>query len=93
MQNLTLAEQERSAYIIGDTAKADLLASIIDLEEELTTALDAAEFTNCESNEELELLQEFFQECFKQLPGDYPFPSVFSDHDKHVIFEAIRNSE
>ena len=32
---------------------------------------------------------QFFHECFARLDGHYPCPSITSDYDKSVIFDAI----
>jgi len=106
--HLTLEEQERAAYISGDTRTAELLAQAQRLEElEETTCEDAedipamVEAVNdagglkrlAEKLEELEHLRQFFSDCFEMLDGHYPCPSVTSDHDKQVIFDAIRKGE
>ena len=36
---------------------------------------------------------EFFFDCFRLLDGKYPLPSVTSDADKQVIFDAIMRGE
>jgi hypothetical protein len=105
---LTLEEQERAAYIVGDTRTAELLAQAQRLEElEEETGEDAedipamVEAVNdagglkrlAEKLEELEELRRFFGDCFEMLGAHYPCPSVTSDHDKQVIFEAIRKGE
>ena len=46
-----------------------------------------------EKLEELEELRRFFTDCFEMLGAHYPCPSVTSDHDKQVIFDAIRKGE
>ena len=88
----TLEEQERAAYMQGDIRTADLLGQLEDMTEERDALEEAAEdvdiFTD-ELREELEALREFFDDCFERLAGHYPAPSVFSDYDKSVIFEAI----
>ena len=88
----TLEEQERAAYMQGDIRTADLLGQLEDMTEERDALEEAAEdvdvFTD-ELRDELEALREFFADCFERLAGHYPAPSVFSDYDKSVIFEAI----
>ena len=37
--------------------------------------------------------KEFFNECFEHLGDCYPCPSVTSDYDKSIIFEAIEKGE
>lgn len=95
---LTLEEQERSAYISGDTRTAELLGQVETLEGEVN-ALE-------EQIEEIETLEQweknhgpadgycdFFYDCFEHLGAHYPAPSVTSDHDQSVIFDAIRFGE
>lgn len=99
-QPLTTEEQERAAYLAGDTRTAELLAQIVQLEaerdqlaEELEAAKDAAaddSLTRWEENHgPAEAYKQFFEDCFARLAGHYPAPDVSSDHDKSVIFEAI----
>lgn len=88
-------ELERAAYIINDP-RAVLLARIADLEAQNESLADELEdYKNgTASNPELNDLRNFFRECFLRLPGGaYPAPSVFSDYDKSVIFDAIEKSE
>lgn len=93
-QTLTLEEQERAAYMAGDTRTAELLQQIEDHE---ATALEVDawhdEFGTRKQIEadltELHHLREFFRDCFECLDGHYPCPSVTSDHDKQVIFDAV----
>ena len=97
MQNLTIEERERVAYITGDTRTADTLAEIMDqagqielLDQELGEALDDS-LSEWEKNHgPAQDYYEFFHECFAHLDGHYPAPSVTSDYDKGVIFEMIR---
>jgi len=104
----TLEEQERAAYMAGDTRTADLLARADALEElesntgealeDIPAILEAVEdlggLTKINRElEELELLRAFFRDCFECLGAHYPCPEVTSDHDKSVIFDAIRKGE
>jgi hypothetical protein len=106
--HLTLEEQERAAYISGDTRTAELLVQAQRLEElEEATDEDAedipaiVEAVNdagglkrlAEKLEELEHYKQFFEDCFEMLGARYPCPEVTSDHDKQVIFDAIRKGE
>lgn len=106
--HLTLEEQERAAYISGDTRTAELLAQAQRLEElEEVTGEDAedipamVEAVNdagglkrlAEKLADLEHYKQFFDDCFEMLGAHYPCPSVTSDHDKAVIFDAIRKGE
>jgi len=45
------------------------------------------------NNGPAEAYREFFYDCFNYLAGHYPCPSVTSDHDKQVIFDAITRGE
>ena len=103
-QQLTTEEQERAAYMAGDTRAAELLAQIAQLEaerdalaEELEKAQDAAADDSLErwekENGDPEQYKEFFFDCFARLAGHYPAPEVSSDYDKGVIFSAIEKGE
>jgi hypothetical protein len=103
-QQLTTEEQERAAYMAGDTRAAELLAQIAQLEaerdalaEELEKAQDAAADDSLKHWEDehgsAEEYKEFFYDCFARLAGHYPAPSVSSDYDKSVIFSAIEKGE
>ena len=106
--HLTLEEQERAAYIAGDTRIADLLTQADRLAELEDATLEDAEDIPAiveavndagglegldEKLEELRELRRFFEDCFECLAERYPCPSVSSDHDKSVIFGAIRKGE
>ena len=103
-QQLTTEEQERAAYMAGDTRAAELLAQIAQLEaerdalaEELENLKDSAADDSLErwenENGSAEEYKEFFFDCFARLAGHYPAPSVSSDYDKSVIFAAIEKGE
>lgn len=103
-QQLTTEEQERAAYLAGDTRTAELLAQIVQLEAErdaLTEELEAAKDSAADDslkhwekeNGDPEQYKEFFFDCFARLAGHYPCPEVSSDHDKSVIFAAIEKGE
>lgn len=94
----TIEDHERAAYISGDTARAELLARIAELEAERdalqnqlddTQTLEAWERNNGPAHE----YKQFFEDCFERLAGHYPAPSVTSDYDKGVIFQAIERGE
>tara|TARA_R110000868_G_scaffold112398_2_gene302671 strand:+ start:755 stop:1075 length:321 start_codon:yes stop_codon:yes gene_type:complete len=99
-QNLTVEEQEAQAYAAGDTATAALLGRIIELEAvnkalelELENARsDSLSDWEAKNGPVYEYVQ-FFQGCFERLAGHYPCPSITSDYDKSVIFDAIDKSE
>jgi outer membrane murein-binding lipoprotein Lpp len=103
-QQLTTEEQERAAYLAGDTRTAELFARIAELEaerdqlaEELEAAKDAAADDSLErwenENGNPDDFKEFFYDCFARLAGHYPCPEVSSDYDKGVIFSAIEKGE
>jgi outer membrane murein-binding lipoprotein Lpp len=103
-QQLTTEEQERAAYMAGDTRAAELLAQIAQLEaerdalaEELENLKDAAADDSLKhwenENGDAEQYKEFFFDCFARLAGHYPAPDVSSDYDKSVIFSAIEKGE
>jgi hypothetical protein len=103
-QQLTTEEQERAAYMAGDTRAAELLAQIAQLEaerdalaEELENLKDSAADDSLErwenENGNPDDFKEFFHDCFARLAGHYPAPDVSSDYDKSVIFAAIEKGE
>ena len=94
--NLPATEAERLAYSEGFTMAAELFARIAELEAErdaLEEELEAAKddsLTQWERNNgPAEAYKQFFEDCFERLAGHYPCPSVTSDYDQSVIFEAI----
>lgn len=97
LENVNLGDAERAAYSSGDTLKAKLLARIIDLEEELTRVKDDASTNSLKAWEDengpADAYMEFFFDCFEHLRCRYPVPSVTSDADKQVIFDAIVRGE
>ena len=103
-QQLTTEEQERAAYLAGDTRTAELFARIAELEaerdqlaEELEAAKDAAADDSLKhwekENGPAEEYKEFFFDCFARLAGYYLAPDISSDYDKSVIFAAIEKGE
>lgn len=89
---------ERQAYIAGDTDKADLLARIIELEaqiEELETRIDDTVTLESweKNNGPADSYKQFFHDCFDRLDGHYPCPSITSDYDQSIIFDAISKGE
>ena len=97
LENVNLSDAERAAYSSGDTLTAKLLARIMDLEEELTRVEYAAaddSLTAWESDHgPASAYVEFFFECFEHLRCRYPAPSITSETDKQVIFDAIVRGE
>jgi len=98
-QQPTNEEQERAAYLAGDTRTVELLAQIAELKAELDqlseelAAADGSLERWEEANGPAEEYKEFFFDCFARLAGHYPCPEVSSDHDKSVIFAAIEKGE
>ena len=97
IENMNLSDAERAAYSSGDTLKAKLLARIMDLEEELERVKDDAADNSLKAWESdhgpASAYVEFFFDCFRLLDGKYPVPSVTSETDKQVIFDAIVRGE
>ena len=97
LENVNLRDAEQAAYAAGDTLKAKLLARIMDLEDELARVKYAAADDSLEAWESdhgpASAYVEFFFDCFRLLDGKYPVPSVTSDADKQVIFDAIARGE
>lgn len=96
---MTTEEQERAAYCAGNTAVSELLARIVDLEQECdeleekveTLTKGSVEKWNNE-NGRADEYREFFFDCFSRLDrkGCYPVPEISSNCDKMHIFDAIR---
>jgi hypothetical protein len=85
---------ERAAYYGGDYERAELLGLVAELKREVEALED--EISDLESEKKQLVEPEyktFFFECFLMLNGHYPAPSVTSDYDKGVIFDAIRLGE
>ena len=90
-----LAQMEREAYASGDTDRAALLAAVVDLiweRERFEDLEDELESLKRET-EDHEAYKSFFEDCFDRLDGHYPCPSVTSDYDCSVIFDAIEAGE
>jgi hypothetical protein len=94
-----IEELERQAYT--DYPKASILfQALIDLREALEdkekeiSALEDDSLSAWEKkNGPADQYKEFFSDCFERLNGHYPCPSVTSDYDCGVIFEAIQKGE
>jgi len=97
LENVNMWELERIAYTAGDTLKAKLLARIMDLEDELARVECAAadDFLAAWESDHgpASAYVEFFFECFEHLRCRYPAPSITSETDKQVIFDAIVRGE
>jgi len=100
-QNASISEliQARDVAYIEGSALYDALATLVVATEELYSIQDELE----DVKRELSSLEEktinfesyvsFFDECFERLDGHYPCPSVTSDYDCSVIFDAISGIE
>jgi len=93
LENVNLREAEQAAYAAGDTLKAKLLARIMDLEDELERASANSLKAWEDENGPASAYVEFFFECFEHLRCRYPAPSITSEPDKQVIFDAIVRGE
>ena len=97
LENVNLRDAEQAAYAAGDTLKAKLLARIMDLEDELERVKDDAADNSVDAWESdhgpASAYVEFFFECFEYLRCRYPVPSVTSETDKQIIFDAIARGE
>ena len=97
LENVNLREAEQAAYSSGDTLTSKLLARIMDLEEELERVKDDAAANSLKAWEDengpADAYMEFFFDCFEYLRCRYPVPSVTSETDKQVIFDAIARGE
>ena len=98
----TFNEIERAAYMAGNTQLADLAhesarfwvieenSELIDfntdVDKQVKKAIKKAIAEKCP---DYEAYKQFFEECFYRLNGHYPAPSVTSDYDCSVIFDAI----
>jgi hypothetical protein len=98
----TISELETRAYLAGDVALSDALAQLDDSQleiEQLEFDLDEVK-SNANTLEKWEERNgpisdycDFFHDCFARLDGHYPCPSITSDYDKSVIFNAIEKGE
>jgi hypothetical protein len=89
---------ERAAYYGGDYERAELLGLVAELKREVEALEEKIEDTVTledweKKNGSADEYKTFFFECFLMLNGHYPAPSVTSDYDKGVIFDAIRLGE
>lgn len=91
---VVLGEMERAAYMSGDTRTADLLAAVAEVNERAEALEDVETLEQWENvNGSASAYRDFFDCCFDHLDGRYPCPSIGSDHDQSVIFDAIRFGE
>ena len=100
-------EQERHAYMAGHTRLAEAYAAMDTLErldqdlphgfdfetpidDQIEDHVDDEIEKRCPNYAEY---KQFFEDCFERLAGHYPCPSVTSDYDCSVIFDAISKGE
>ena len=98
---------ERLAYIAGNAAMANVYAKAADfdaaeenidadylidftLQDQIDAKIAAAIAKQCPDYAQY---KQFFEECFSRLNAHYPCPSVTSDYDQSVIFDAIEKGE
>lgn len=97
-ENITTAqcyELEARAYADGSTALSQLLTKLgeaLEQVEELSDQLDDANKTIANQSD-YDSYKQFFEDCFARLNAHYPCPSVMSDYDCSVIFDAIERGE
>ena len=101
MQDLTIChpalmyEKSNEADNAGDTEKAALYFAVAQLLERVELQED--KISDLESDikrmPDYSEYVAFFNDCFTRLNGHYPCPSVTSDYDCSVIFDAIENGE
>lgn len=88
-------ELESKAYVEGSTALAQLLVKLgeaLEQVEELSDQLEDAGKTIADQSD-YDNYKQFFYDCFERLNMHYPCPSVTSDYDCSVIFDAIERVE
>lgn len=102
---LTFSELERLAYIGGFPSLADKYQKCADFDNaQENTYLDVDDTLNDQVDDQIAVAVEkqcpnyaeykqFFETCFEMLDGRYPCPSVTSDYDCSVIFNAISKGE
>jgi hypothetical protein len=90
LETVELEARERRAYIDGNVDLAAALAEVVSLRERLKALDDVETLKQWErKNGPANEYKQFFEGCFEHLAGHYPAPSVTSDYDKSVIFDAI----
>jgi hypothetical protein len=94
LEPVELEALERAAYYGGDYERAELLGLVAELKREIEALEDEISDLETEKKQLVEPeYKSFFEDCFAMLNGHYPAPSVSSDYDKSVIFDAIRLGE
>jgi hypothetical protein len=89
-----LRESARAAYIEGNTILSEALDRLADAYDQIESLGEVETLKRWEENNgPASEYKEFFEDCFDRLSSHYPCPSVTSDYDKSVIFEAISKGE
>jgi len=94
-----IKDMERQAYTdypkasILFQALIDLREALEDKEKEIDQLKDDSLSRWEKENGPADAYKEFFSDCFERLNGHYPCPSVTSDYDKSIIFNAIEKGE
>ena len=101
MQNFTeenpvlLREKGAAADNAGDYEKAALFYALADslnlIEEQADKIAELEKELNARAY--YSAYKDFFDDCFARLNAHYPCPSVTSDYDCSVIFDAIEKGE
>lgn len=90
-----MREKARAAEFAGEDEKAALYAAVaelLEINEAQNEQLD--DYRKSESDKsDYAVYKQFFDDCFRQLDGCYPCPSVTSEYDCSVIFDAIQKGE
>jgi len=100
-QNATLSEiiQARDIAYIEGSALYDVLAALVVATEALETSQEELDDVKRDlsivenKTADYDDFKGFFYDCFGRLDGHYLCPSVTSDYDKMVIFDAISGIE
>lgn len=87
-----LREKSNLAYLSGNVELSEALEKLADALDELDNLNDEIEAIERKPVDYDEYKQ-FFSDCFESLASHYPCPSVTSNYDKSVIFDAIRAGE
>jgi hypothetical protein len=87
-------EKAQAAYMAGKTELVELCDELADALERIEEWEDVETLAHWEKkNGPANLYKKFFYDCFDRLHAHYPAPSITSDHDQSVIFEAIDKGE
>lgn len=90
-----MPELERAAYASGDIEKAKMIDLIQHLTEQVETLQEKIDYLESDAKNVFDHAEykQFFYDCFNRLDGHYSCPSVTSDYDCSVIFDAIQKGE